>query len=185
MLYLNVPKSIMKWTTLKHIGDRMRARAQAWFKSLGISIDFRHKDRGRDRQEKWCSGDQWARVIKGCPRNPNGMDGLAAAVADWLVEQHCLDLETDETNTARCAQAATIRQQWAAFDLTGCSDVKSFLKALLGTEASSRVLTAILAYSALHDLTKALNDTWSLGLTKVTPLSARCVHTALRLQQFT
>ena len=58
-------KSLFKWAALKHLGDKMRA----WFKSLGISLDLRHKDRGRDRTEKWCSGDQWARVIKGSPAN--------------------------------------------------------------------------------------------------------------------
>ena len=37
---------------------------------------------------------------------------------------------------------------------------KIFLASLLGVEASARVLIAILAFSALHDLTKAVNDPW-------------------------
>lgn len=160
MMYLNVPKSICKWCALKHLGEQTRAEAQGWFKSIGIFMDLRHKDSGRDRQEKWCSGDQWARLINGCPKNPYGMDGLVTQCADWLVQEHCLEMEADENNSSRCAAVVRIRQQWDAFNLAPNGSVQSFFASLLGKEASSRVVTAILAFTALHELTKAIHDPW-------------------------
>jgi hypothetical protein len=161
MCYLNIPKSFVKWGALRHLDEEMRAALQAWFKSIGISIDFRHKDKGRDKQQKWCSGDQWAKVIKGCDKNPNGLAGLAAFIVDLLVEQHCIDLAADPDDSAKCAAAQKLRQAWAAFDPKGLSvdQIAAKLESLLGS-AAEKVEICLRGFHALHDLMRAVNEPW-------------------------
>ena len=162
MLYLNVPKSFNKWAVLRHLGEPMRARYQAWFKSVGISLDFRERDKGRAREQKWCSGDQWARIIKGCKKNPNGLIGLAAFSVNLLVEQHCLDLETDDADSQRLANASLIRQQWTAWDPSALSveQITARLASLLGVESSRKLIVCLQGFDALHELMCAVNDDW-------------------------
>lgn len=163
MMYLNVPKSFVKWGALKHLGEEMRSRLQDWFKrAIGVTIDFRPKDSGRQRENKWCSGDQWAKIIKGTPNNPRGLLGLASYIVDLLVEQQCIELEVDSSDHARIAKASSLRAQWAAFRPTGQSAqaVTKQLTSLLGKESANTVVTCLNGFDALHELTRAINDPW-------------------------
>eukprot|EP00966_Prymnesium_polylepis_P122781 2838695-Prymnesium_polylepis.1 len=57
---LNLPKIPWKHGLLNNMSDDAREEASEYLKSIGAPLDCRRKDDGRQRADKWHTGEKWA-----------------------------------------------------------------------------------------------------------------------------
>ena len=62
---LNLPKIPYKYGILNNASDDAREQIAEYLKSIKHALDTRKKDNGRQRGDKWFTGEKWGDVRQG------------------------------------------------------------------------------------------------------------------------
>ena len=98
---LNLGKLTWKWALVRKLPPLVRAEISDYLKSIGLGLDLRTKDEGRQAQDKFYDGGVWHTFCVGGKKNPPGPVIIARLLHMIARHYDCLQQEHD----ARAAKA--------------------------------------------------------------------------------
>jgi hypothetical protein len=116
---LNLGKLTWKWALIRKLPPLVRAEISEYLSSIGLGLDLRTKEEGRQAQEKFYDGGVWHTFCVGGKKNPPGPKIVAkilhmiALHYDQLQQEHD-DRCADATATAAAATTAAATATAAA-----------------------------------------------------------------------
>ena len=101
---LNLGKLTWKWALVRKLPTLVRADISSYLGSVGLGLDLRTKEEGRQSQDKFYDGGVWHTFCIGGKKNPPGPKIIADLM--HIIAAHYDSVE-QEHNAVRVAAAAT------------------------------------------------------------------------------